>query len=711
MSKSQTIDPELAGLAEKAGILCDWEDVHGTVHHVSEPVLQSLLHALGLDCSSSARIRASLHDLDADRAITDGDTVIAQAGSSPVLPGSGAQRWTLHLESGGVQSGVSHPDGFGNVSLDPVQEPGYHRLMLGGQTLTLAVAPQRCPGVRESGDGIRPWGMVAQVYSLQRSRRDTFPAWMHGAEFDTVSLLARQAADRGASALALSPVHAMFSADPDRYSPYSPSSRLFLNVCYADPVQVLGADMVQEALARESWSPDEPSGTDQTLDWPRVAAARLRLLRSVFAVFRTQGPDDLAERFQRFRQDGGISLQRHALYETLHGHFAPELGPAHGWQDWPVELRDPAGPAASCFAMEHDDEVAFHVFAQWLAYEGLRRAQTGARQAGMSCGLIADLAIGTDPGGSHAWSMQDDILKAVTVGAPPDIYQPGGQDWGLTAFSPRGLRRGAYGAFIATLRASLRAAGGVRIDHVAGMERLWLVPEGAQAADGAYLRYPRHELLSLITLEAVRHDAIVIGENLGTVSEALNASLKRRGILGTSVLWFERDEPDAGNAVPAFRPAPQWSRHAIAMATTHDLPTIHGWWQERDIYWKVLLERLSPDAEKRERHERSRQRVQLWDALQQTDCRLRDASDPPGQTPLCAVLSFVARTPVPLALFALEDLLGLVDQPNMPDGQARDGVTRHPNWVQQLPVPVDTLFRDAAFNCRVDAVRRARSAP
>src|SRR5690625_6537921 len=316
MSKSQTIDPELAGLAEKAGILCDWEDVHGTVHHVSEPVLQSLLHALGLDCSSSARIRASLHDLDADRAITDGDTVIAQAGSSPVLPGSGAQRWTLHLESGGVQSGVSHPDGFGNVSLDPVQEPGYHRLMLGGQTLTLAVAPQRCPGVRESGDGIRPWGMVAQVYSLQRSRRDTFPAWMHGAEFDTVSLLARQAADRGASALALSPVHAMFSADPDRYSPYSPSSRLFLNVCYADPVQVLGRELVQEALKTHTPALSEHHrDPGQLLDWPAITTARLQLLRSVFDVFVARAPEAMRARFADFCRSGGEDLQRHAIYE------------------------------------------------------------------------------------------------------------------------------------------------------------------------------------------------------------------------------------------------------------------------------------------------------------------------------------------------------------------------------------------------------------
>lgn len=719
---SSTVNADLNLLAHRAGLLTRWEDAAGHLQHVSEPVLQSLLKALGLPCMTPSQIQTSLHQLDDDRDVADGGLVVVQAGQVPCLRCHATGRWMLTLESGEVMSGTLQPGRPGWVCIHPVSEPGYHTLSLGNITLTLAVVPALCPGLQEPAVGQpRHWGLVAQIYSLgEASERTglaeagdpfTAPAWMQGRNFSAVGKLARYAGHEGACALALSPTHAMFSADPQRYSPYSPSSRLFLNVSYADPVQVLGPGIVEQALKSWSHADIQARVADSLLpDWPRVASLRLRLLRDVFAIFEPHGPAELKERFRFFRQEAGVTLHHHAVYEALHEHHVPALGPGHGWQDWPAPLRDPDSPATADFAAAHEADVLFHAFAQWLAHENLHQAQDSAHSAGMSYGLIRDLAIGTDPRGSHAWGLQGDILTTVSVGAPPDVYQVLGQNWGLTAFSPHGLRRGAYAAFIDTLRANLQCSGGIRIDHIAGMERLWLIPDGATAAQGAYLAYPRRELLGLITLEATRHKALVIGENLGTVSDELNNAMTEHGMLGTSVLWFERDEPGPELAAEPFRQPQHWSKTSVATPSTHDLPTIHGWWQERDIHWKTLLDSFSRHSLDKARDDRDRQRAKLWHALQQSGCASSDMRLP-DETPLSAIMSFVASTPCPLALFSMEDLLGVIDQPNMPGTVAGQGPVSHPNWVQPLPQSVDALFADTAVGERLDAVRQARSLP
>lgn len=719
-------DPALITLAQRAGILTRWQDAAGQRHYVADDVLRHLLHALGLECSTPAQIKAGLQQLEHDRHVSEGDLVVVRRGERPRLQCQARGGWKLTLESGQVVSGNVTHESSGRVALDPVTEAGYHRLELDSCSLTLAVVPERAPAVRcAAANQAGPWGVVAQIYSL-RQAGNQYPAWLRGGNFSAVGELATRAAAEGASALALSPAHAMFSADPSRYSPYSPSSRLFLNVGYADPVQVLGGDIVSHVL--RGWSHADvhcTTGRRALRDWPRIAALRLRLLRDVFARFREQGPGALKNRLESFRTDRGLALRNHAMYEALHAYHAPTLGPGHGWKDWPASLQDPASKAVADFATEHVLDIGFHEFAQWLVHESLLQAQADARDAGLSYGLIGDLAIGTDPRGSHAWSLQDDILTRVTVGAPPDVYQTRGQNWGLTAFSPRGLRRGAYRAFIETLRASLRGAGGVRIDHIAGMERLWLVPAGAEAADGAYLTYPRHELLGLITLEASRHEAVVIGENLGTVSDELNRALADRAILGTSVLWFEHDDQGDTGPVPEsrvahdpgatdqtampYRTPERWSASAVAMPSTHDLPTVHGWWQERDLQWQALMDSRSRTEREAAQADRQRQRTELWRAMRRTNPGL--AHDVPDPTPLDAVLAHVARAPAPLALFSLEDLLGIIDQPNMPGGDTGEGLVHHPNWLQALPVTVAEVFSRPEIKQRIRSIASARRLP
>lgn len=709
MTSAPRVEPALLQLSEAAGLLPVWQDSYGSTRQVQEPVLRSVLNALGLPCNNAQQVADSAAQLLQEAKAQVGAMLITQVNKPSVFNYAGPLSYTLTLEDGTQYSGRASQVGAGRVRIPGIAQPGYHQLAIGPLQLTLAVTPRRCPSVDElvGRQAARAWGVAAQVYSLRRLPgliAPVWPGWENGGDFGALADLAHHAGQCGASALAISPVHAMFSADPQRYSPYAPSSRLFLNVGYVEPAIVLGDEALRQAVGQMPGMPVRetmlPAGH---IDWPDILTRRMALLRRLYENFRRQGRPDLINRFAAFRQCGGEALESHARYEALHAHFLATLGPASGWQDWPGDLHDPLGLAVKHYAAAHDIEVGFHMFLQWLAEGGINYAQQSARKAGMPLGLIADLAIGTDPRGSHAWSRQSEILKGVTVGAPPDLYQPAGQGWGLTAFSPHALRQHAYAAFLDTLRATLAHAGGVRIDHVLGLARLWLIPQGASPAEGVYLRYPLADMLSLLALEAWRHKALVIGENLGTVPEGFNDELRQKGLLGTSVLWFERSSAQGG-----FLPPPRWSPHALAMPTTHDLPTIVGWWEGRDMAWRERQGQLQGDQALQQAGQRLHDKTALWQALQDAGCVSAAAhAGPPAAAPRDAVLDFVAGTPAPLAVITLEDLLGLAEQPNLP-GACGESEWRHPNWRQSLPVGVNQIFTHPDVVHGVAAIKRAR---
>lgn len=698
--------PEASGsalhrLAAAAGLSATWEDVHGRMRTVPDQALEALLDAMDLECGSAARLECSLRRLREEASRLDGRLVVAEAGEPVVIDHDGPIRYRLEYESGvGGREGEAQALGDGTVRLAPVDVPGYHPLQLGRSSLLLAVAPRRCVGPPPGA----PWGIAAQVYSLRRSAEDfaglPVEAARGAGDYGALARLAGEAGRRGASALAISPVHALFSADPLRYSPYAPSSRLFFNTAYLD-VLALGEDALRAALAS---SPDalrgaasgQPPSTDSggLIDWPGVQAARLAIARQLFQHFEAQGTADAKRAFEAFRRAGGEALQSHCLYETLHAHYAKTLGPGSGWQDWPAPMRDPSGAAVQAFARQSGPELRFHAFMQWLADEGMSNAQEAAREAGMSIGLIADLAIGTDARGSQAWCAQQDILQGATVGAAPDLYHPQGQDWGLTAFSPRALREKGFRPFLAILRHALSHAGGVRIDHVLGLARMWLVPQGASAAEGAFLRYPLQDMLRLLALESHRHQAIVVGENLGTVPAGFNDLLAGKGLLGTSVLWFEREE----RPPQCFMPVEHWPADSMATTTTHDLPTVAGWWQGRDLDWQRRLGYLEPEALEAARARREQDKLLLAQALP-------TRPDARGAAPVPEVLEWVASGPAPLCVFPLEDLLALPEQPNMPGSC---GATPHPNWLRRMPQDVDSLFDSEPAAKAIHAVRQGR---
>ena len=317
----------------------------------------------------------------------------------------------------------------------------------------------------------------------------------------------------------------------------------------------------------------------------------------------------------------------------------------------------------------------------------------------MAIGLIADLAVGMDGGGSHAWSRREDLLEGLSIGAPPDPLGPQGQDWGLTGFSPRALKRTGFAGFIATLRAALDHAGGVRIDHVLGLNRLWVVPHGEPSAQGAYLRYPLDDMLRILAIESHRAGAIVIGEDLGTVPGGLRPRLTGRNVLGMRVLWFERGK-DGG-----FVPPRQWPVKAAAMTGTHDTVTVAGWWRGRDIDWNRKLGRHDPgQSEAQECGARDEDRAKLWLALSASGAATGPQPGPLEQAKVVdAAARHVAQAACELAIVPLEDIAGVVEQPNLP------GTTdEHPNWRRRMPADTGLLLRQPDIAARLHAIDRIR---
>ena len=648
-------DAALAALAEAAGIAARWQDFRGGWHDVSPDTLRSVLQALALPADTASAIQDSVATLHAP---SEALPPLLTLGAGETMQAPQPGRWRLVFEDGTTIEGQDE--------ISAIEQPGYHRLELVDGSVTLAVTPRSCKGLPPG----RPWGLAVQLYSLRRQGDAGI------GDFAALSSFVRSAAQRGADAVAISPVHAQFSADPERFSPYAPSSRIMLNVLHADAFE-------SDAALEQA----------ELVDWPTAARVRLRQFRRMFDA------GDSAAALAEFRAAHGETLEAHARFEALHAHLYG-ADPQHWhWRSWPEPLRHPANPEVAAFANAHAQEVAFHAYLQFLADRGLAAARSAARESGMRIGLVSDLAVGTDGGGSHAWSRQDEMLIGLAVGAPPDLLNAHGQSWGITAFSPRGLRQHGYGAFIEMLRAALRHAGGVRIDHVMGLTRLWVVPDGASPENGAYLQFPLTDLLRLTALESQRHQAIVLGEDLGTVPEGFQDQLIASGLLGMRVLWFERAK-DKGFTSPSH-----WSAPAVAMSSTHDLPTVAGWWSGRDITWRHDVGLIGEQAVHDEQHERQQDRQMLWDAMRASGAA-EDGMPEPHEVGRAAdaACAHVARAACELAILPIEDVLARVEQPNLPGT-----LDQHPNWRRRMDGPADTLLDAPDVAARLAKVAKARS--
>jgi 4-alpha-glucanotransferase len=666
-------DETLRALATKAGIASQWTDQTGAERHVSPDTLRAILSALGLPADSEASLRNSLSILEGGFSTAAISRFITARVGQPVsLPVGGLDARSIEIEfEGGARRDVTAQEGVdGILALPPLTEPGYHRVMTPSGVFTVATAPERCITVADLIDARGAWGLAAQIYSLRSSGDGGI------GNFAGVAALGRAAARRGADALAIGPVHALFGVEPSHFSPYSPSTRLFYNPLHAEPVLALPEELVRDAIAQAGVGEEMARLEKLTdVDWLAATPPRQKLLRQLYTTIRERDAENPPWRadFESFLAEASSLLKAHATFETLQAfHLKRDRG-AWNWSGWPAEHRDPESLAVADFATEHRNEIDFQIFVQWLTARSYAEAQRNCREAGMAIGLVADLAIGMDGSGSHAWSRQHEVLHGLSIGAPPDYYSTEGQNWGLTTFSPYGLATSSFAPFIDTLRASLRYVGGVRIDHVMGMNRLWLIPHGATAVDGAYVSFQSETMFRLIALESWRHRAVVIGEDLGTLPDGFRNYLREQGIAGVRVLRFERNEH--GHVQPE-----NWDPSAVALTTTHDLIPTAGWWSGADL----KPAEGDPELE----NIRAWDRGMLWAAFQQAE--VVDGDRPPtwDTAPVVdAAIRYIAKTPCQLKLLAVEDALAIQRQPNVPGT-----TTEKPNWRHRLDGDAATLL-------------------
>jgi 4-alpha-glucanotransferase len=699
-------------LGDLYGIEPGYTDFWGKRRRVPAATERALLQAIGVAVGSEREVVDSLREAEARpwRRMLAPVRVIAPPEAPEVtftLParlGDAKIDWTLAEGTGRVHEGSLTPHDLPAVASAEVEGEtyrrwhlplpaalphGYHQLSVAARghddargSLQLIVAPARCYGAAR---GSRLWGLTAQLYGV-RSQRN----WGMG-DFTDLADLTERAAAMGASAVGVNPLHALFPADANHISPYSPSSRLFLNVFYLDPEAVpdLAESDEAQAMLGAAGFLDElaKARTAELVDYPAIWRLKLPVLELLSESFRERHlavSSARAQGFRAFRAEMGQALEQHATFDALHEHALRTSG-RWSWRDWPEPLRHPDSPEVAAFAREHRDRVDFFTYLQWLADEQLGKAQVRARAAGMPLGLYNDIAIGVTPASATAWASPGICLSGVSVGAPPDWFNLHGQNWGLAPLSPAGLREDAYAMFAAALRHNMRHAGAVRIDHVMGLKRLFWIPEGASPVEGAYVRYPFADLARIIALESERHRCLVIGEDLGNVPRGFRPAMQRAGLRSCRVLYFERERDGE------FVPPEAYPRQALVSVSTHDLPTIRGFWTYRDWKWRDLLSRFpDEDALRTARTERDRDRVLLLRALRRAGVLPAgiDPEQPPDEPSdelVLAVHRYLAATPGHLVMVQLEDALGEEEQPNLP------GADEHPNWRRKLGRSLEAL--------------------
>jgi 4-alpha-glucanotransferase len=584
--------------ADAWGIEDGYHDVGGQWHDTAEPARRALRVAPG-----------GLADL-ADPPPRSRPVWFVRHGTGPPLQ----RPAQLDLEDGTVL--------HAHDALPPDLPLGYHDLQPddGGPTTRLIVVPDRC----HLPEGLKTWAWTAQLYAARSTA-----SWGIG-DLNDLHRLARWSRQLGAGLLALNPLHAPLPLARQEPSPYFPSSRRFLNPLYLRLEDVPGWDPNEPELAALA-AKGRRLNEERIIDRDHVHALKQRALERLWGRFAGD------ERFDAFRAERGDALRHHAAFNVLARHHGS------GWRSWPSEHRRPDSPTVERFMADHTRQARFHEWVQWLLDEQLTHA-------GAELPLLGDLAVGVDPDGADAWEWQDVFAPGVHVGAPPDEFNPDGQDWGLPPFVPWKLRALGYEPWAQTVRSALRHAGALRIDHVMGLFRLYWLPEGAGPTEGGYVRYPGTELLDIVALESARSGAVIVGEDLGTVEDEVRAELHERGVLSYRLAWFED------------RPPREYPEQALAAVTTHDLPTIAG-----------VCSGTDGDA--------MREPLAALTGLDPLDAPVRDV--------VHRAYAALAAAPSMIVSATLEDALATQDRPNVPGT-----TTERPNWSIALSQPIEALEKD-----------------
>jgi 4-alpha-glucanotransferase len=684
--------PELARLA---GVADRYTDFYGNVRTVSTESITAVLRAMGYPITTDAeaadaieRMRSGEDQLQPVYVIHAGERLEIDCGAR-----AGAIEWTLEPERGESENGISERW----IRIDRAIEAGYYTLRVNDATTTVIAAPPAAyvPPELESR---KLWGLAAQLYSL-RSSTD----WGIG-DFGCLGRLLDIGSRRGAACVAVNPLHQLHLTNPTSASPYSPLSRLYLNALYID------VDAAHASIGGGRVAPSAGAlrrlRAAELVDYAGVAREKLRALRALHARFRKARKDSsLAAQFARFVYEGGTRLHRFALYEALMDEFKRRDEATWGWMQWPIEYRNPGAPLVNEFANSHETEIEFQEFLQWLADRQL--ADAVKNSGTMAIGLYRDLAVGVDANSADVWADPRAFCLNLGVGAPPDPMNVLGQNWLLPPLNPRVLRERAYAPFIALLRANMRHAGTLRIDHVMGLMRLFCIPRDVPASEGTYVSYRFDEMLGVLALESARHRCAIVGEDLGTVPPGFRERLTNSRIMGCRVLYFEREQDGSFRAPADYTPA------AVASAGTHDLPPFAGFWSGTDIEQRRELGFTARIAEAEAERALSRRfllgMLETHGNLGRNEAsRLQDAAggltDEALTSLIRAAYRALGRSAARLLLVQLEDTLLERHQVNTPG--TFDEV---PNWKRKLSMTLAELESNPRFLsvlADVDAARR-----
>lgn len=633
-----TTSPDLAELAHAHGVATGYEGSDRTMIEVDTELVVAVLGMLDVDATTPEAVHAALSAVrERDAAVVLPPTVVMIEGRARPL---------------GVSARVELEDGT-SVEIDrelPGDLPlGWHALVTDDQRVTLIVAPARMSDIRPT------WGWMLQLYALRSA-----DSWGMGDFGDLAQFARRAGSEQGAGVILVNPVQAVAPTHPIQRSPYSPASRRFANPLYlrvTDTAAYAAADTATQAAVLAL----TPAGDTELIEYDAVWDAKHAALELLWPhrPVDEQGyePDDQLRDFATFC----------ALAEQHGG----------DWRDWPASLQDPSDAAVTQMRVELAERIAFHVWLQVLCREQLDAARAAARDGGMGVGIVHDLPVGVSAGGPDTWSQREVFAPVVRVGCPADAFNELGQDWGLPPWKPAELAAAGYAPFRDVVRSVLRHADGIRIDHIAGLWRLWWIPPGEPAHRGTYVHYDADAMLAVLALEAHRAGAIIVGEDLGTVEDVVTTTMHERGMLSSAVLWFERDWDADGQ--PFQRPV-DWEPETMASVTTHDLPTATGWLDAEHVRLRASLDLLDGPA------------GEAYAAAASDRAALMDLVDAEGievDDPVVALHAVIARAASRLVLSAPTDVVGERRQPNLPGT-----VDEYPNWRIPLPVSLEEFFDD-----------------
>ena len=700
-------DNLLDALAERLGVSDGYHALNGDYIKADAVSKCSVLRGFGIDTEDEGQAAVQLDALNKVALRIVPKTIVRRQSENISLalktPRDQPEQkvvWRVQLESGDIISGKA--SSIGCIEINNYLPHGYHQLEL--QLSADIIVSSHLIIVPDSAKitDQKLCGITVPLYGLRSARN-----WGVG-DYEDLAVFAENAAAAGLDFVGINPVHALFPKKPALYSPYSPSSRRYLNVMLIAPDMVpelnksrLGRGVLREILASEEYSKAHEAAL---VDYELVYRLKWRALRAAFQVLESSKPSNARKKaFLKFVEFEGEPLQRHVLFETIAEELACEEESAYDWTTWPQDLQNPNSQASRSFAKKHATSLRFYAFLQWLASQQLADAQKKAKAAGMKIGLYLDVAVGVVPGGAEAWGNKDEVATGVSLGAPGDAANPDGQKWNLAPLNPEALRQTGFKLLRETLEATMACAGMVRIDHILGVNRSFWAPIALNHA-GAYVSYPSAELLGIIALESVRHNCCVVGENLGIVPSGFNELLDTYGLLGCTLFPFARKQDGA------FYEANEYQNIQLASLGNHDFPTIRGYWEGADIEARQRLgigaseEKIANDLYMRDRDREAILHLLDEENLLPDDIKLRGISQPFSPALNEALHRFIARTSVSAVALQLEDLLGLREQSNLP------GTTdEYPNWRRKIDMPLEQIFESITVKTLVQNALEERT--